>query len=113
MLKRILPRSVTYTKDELRRDEEFLFGQPPHEVSPFVDVLARFLVAFLIGALLVVPTLVMRLPNVNVVKSLCTVLFVSLDIRGCSFGVLKGEKYGYLDRHCYLCGSPCGFRWNV
>lgn len=83
MLKRILPRSVTYTKDEMRlRDEEFLFGQPPHEVSPFVDVLARFLVAFLGGALLVVPMLVMRLPNVNVVKSLCTVSLSVLIFAG-------------------------------
>jgi hypothetical protein len=38
-----------------------------------VDRLARFLVAFLGGAMLVVPMMVMRLPEVTVVKSLVTV----------------------------------------
>ncbi|KAK3295758.1 uncharacterized protein B0H64DRAFT_359659 [Chaetomium fimeti] len=73
-LKRFLPRSVAYTRGEMwRRTEEYLRGEPPEEVSLFVDVLARFLVAFLGGAMLVVPMLIMRLPEITVVKSLVTV----------------------------------------
>lgn len=74
LLKRHLPRALTYTPGDMRkRTEEYLAGEPPEEVSPFVDRLARFLVAFLGGAMLVVPMLVMRLPEVTVAKSLVTV----------------------------------------
>ncbi|KAH6843323.1 hypothetical protein B0I37DRAFT_215933 [Chaetomium sp. MPI-CAGE-AT-0009] len=74
MLKRHLPRSVTYTKYDIRnRTDEYFNNEPPEQVSPFVDRLARFLVAFLGGAMLVVPMMVMRLPEVTVVKSLVTV----------------------------------------
>ncbi|RFU76336.1 vit family domain-containing [Trichoderma arundinaceum] len=74
ILKAILPKSLTYTKREIkRRTPEFLEGQPPTEVSPFVDKLARFIVAFIGGAALVVPMLIMRLPEVTLTKSLVTV----------------------------------------
>lgn len=73
-LKRYLPRSLTYTRNDMwKRNEEYLSGEPPEEVSPFVDGLARFLVAFLGGTMLVVPMLIMRLPEITVVKSLVTV----------------------------------------
>jgi hypothetical protein len=72
-LKRVLPRSVTYTRNDMyRRNHEYLSGEPPEEISPFVDVLARFLVAFMGGALLIGPMLIMRLPNVSLAKSLIT-----------------------------------------
>ena len=38
----------------------------------YVDRLARFLVAFLGGAMLIVPMMIMRLPYVTVTKSLVT-----------------------------------------
>ncbi|KAH6849907.1 hypothetical protein B0I37DRAFT_403837 [Chaetomium sp. MPI-CAGE-AT-0009] len=73
-LKRSLPRSLTYTRSDMwKRNEEYLSGEPPEEISPFVDGLARFLVAFLGGTMLVVPMLIMRLPEITVVKSLVTV----------------------------------------
>ncbi|CEF85502.1 unnamed protein product [Fusarium graminearum] len=73
VLKRRLPRSMTYTSYDIRnRTEEYFNNEPPEQVSPLVDRLARFLVAFLGGAMLVVPMMVMRLPEVTVVKSLVT-----------------------------------------
>lgn len=73
-LKRILPQSLTYTqREQKRRMEEYFAGLPPEEVSPFVDKLARFIVAILGGTALVVPMLVMRLPEITLVKSLITV----------------------------------------
>ncbi|KAK8045525.1 hypothetical protein PG993_005549 [Apiospora rasikravindrae] len=53
---------------------EYLSGrEPPEEVSSFVDKLARFIVAFVGGTALVVPMLIMRLPDVTLTKSLVTV----------------------------------------
>jgi VIT1/CCC1 family predicted Fe2+/Mn2+ transporter len=49
-----------------------LGGHPPEEVSKFVDRLARFIVAVIGGAALIVPMLIMSLPHVNVTKSLVT-----------------------------------------
>jgi hypothetical protein len=63
-LKASLPRKLTYTDAELHvHDEEFLARKPPTTVSPFVDRLARFIVAFVGGASLVVPMLIMTLPH--------------------------------------------------
>lgn len=74
VLKALLPKTLTYTKREIkRRTTEFLKGEPPVEVSPFVDKLARFIVAFIGGSSLVVPMLIMRLPNITPTKSLVTV----------------------------------------
>ncbi|KAL2118598.1 hypothetical protein VTJ04DRAFT_8258 [Mycothermus thermophilus] len=82
-LKRHLPRSVTYTRREKwRRTEEYLRGEPPVEVFPAVDRLARFLVALIGGLSLVVPMLVMRLPYVDVTKSLVTVSVAVLLFAG-------------------------------
>ncbi|KAK0642147.1 hypothetical protein B0T16DRAFT_431649 [Cercophora newfieldiana] len=70
-LKRLLPRSLAYTQFDIHnRTEEYFNNEPPEQVSPFVDKLARFLVAFLGGAMLVVPMMIMRLPEVTLVKSL-------------------------------------------
>lgn len=43
----------------------------PEEISPFVDKLARLILAFGAGASLIVPVVIMRL-NTNVTKSLIT-----------------------------------------
>lgn len=73
LLSRILPKRITYTKAEKReRIEEYVKGEPPETVSPLVDKLARFLVALVGGASLVLPMLIMSLPQ-NLVKSLVTV----------------------------------------
>ncbi|KAF2998092.1 hypothetical protein E8E14_003927 [Neopestalotiopsis sp. 37M] len=73
-LKGLLPPSVTYSRSEKkRRSDEYLAKQPPEEVVPIVDRLARFIVAFLGGSSLVVPMLIMRLPGLTLAKSLITV----------------------------------------
>ncbi|KAK3342133.1 hypothetical protein B0T25DRAFT_636094 [Lasiosphaeria hispida] len=101
VLKRYLPRSVAYTPSDIRkRTEEFVAGESPEEVSPYIDSLARFLVAFLGGAMLVVPMLVMRLPEVTTTKSLvtvsaCVLLFAgALPVLFKAIGIsLQGEGY--------------------
>ncbi len=53
--------------------DEYLQRLPPETVSPFVDKLARFVIAFAGGAALVVPMLIMALPRMGKGKSLITV----------------------------------------
>jgi len=73
-LKAFLPRRLTYTKPEMdSRIDEYLHGLPPETVSPFVDRLTRFIIAFTGGAALVIPMLIMSLPSRNSTKSLITV----------------------------------------
>lgn len=73
-LKTVLPRRLTYTKDEMdRRLDEYLKGLPPETISPWIDKLTRFIIAFAGGASLVVPMLVMSLPSPHQAKSLITV----------------------------------------
>ena len=73
-LKAVLPRHLTYTKAEMdRRTDEYLHGLPPQTVSPFVDKLTRFIIAFTGGAALVVPMVIMSLPSLDRTKSLITV----------------------------------------
>ena len=75
-LKRILPKRLTFTK--LERDNRpisFKVGATPEELSPFVDGLARFLVAIRGGLGLGVPMLIMRLGE-NLTNSLITVSVV-------------------------------------
>ena len=67
----------------LRRDtNDFFTGKPPEEISPFVDRLARFIVAITGGLSLVVPMLVMRLgetlPKSLTTVSVAVVLFAAL-----------------------------------
>ena len=73
-LKARLPRRLTYTKEEMAsRIDEYLRDEPPQNVSPFVDKLARFIIAFTGGAALVVSMLIMSLPSIHRTKSLITV----------------------------------------
>ena len=53
--------------------DEYLRDDTPQNVSPFVDKLARFIIAFTGGAALVVPMLIMSLPSIQRTKSLITV----------------------------------------
>ena len=73
-LKAHLPRHLAYTKSEMdSRIDEYLQGLPPQTVSPLIDKLARFIIAFTGGAALVVPMLIMSLPSTSQIKSLVTV----------------------------------------
>ena len=53
------------------RSDDYYNGKPPVTMSPFVDRLARFIVAFTGGLSLVVPMLIMRIHQ-NSTKSLIT-----------------------------------------
>ena len=55
-----LPRRLTYSRTEmLNRIEQYLDDQPPQDISPLVDKTARFIIAFVGGAALLVPVLIM------------------------------------------------------
>ena len=72
-LKRVLPRNLTWTLEERERHDVWdLLSMEPEEISPFVDRLARFIVAITGGLSLVIPMLVMRLGE-TLPKSLTTV----------------------------------------
>ena len=53
--------------------DEYLQKLPPETVSPFVDELARFVIAFTGGVTVVVPMLIIALPRSSEGKSLITV----------------------------------------
>ena len=70
------------------RIDEYLGDLPPQNVSPFVDKLTRFIIAFTGGAALVVPMLIMSLPSIHRTKSLITVsLAVTLFAAMMSVGI--------------------------
>ena len=73
-LKRFLPNSLAWTQNEIERRYfvEYFSGMMPEDTSPFVDILARFMVAITGGLSLVIPMLVMRLDE-YLKKSLITV----------------------------------------
>ena len=73
-LRRVLPKNLTWANDERthRPAIEYILGEIPTDISPFVDTLARFIVAITGGLALVVPMLVMRLGE-TLPKSLTTV----------------------------------------
>ena len=73
-LKKVLPRNLTWSYEEFTRRsvEDYVEGKPPNEITPFVDTLARFIVAITGGLSLVIPMLVMRLGE-TLAKSLTTV----------------------------------------
>lgn len=58
---RWIPPHITYTESEhLRRIDNYFGGHPPEKVSPFVDKLARFIVAVAGGFSLIIPMIIMR-----------------------------------------------------
>ena len=73
-LRRVLPKSLTWSYKEFQRRDfnDYLEDKAPQEISPFVDTLARFIVAITGGLSLVIPMLVMRLGE-TLPKSLTTV----------------------------------------
>jgi VIT1/CCC1 family predicted Fe2+/Mn2+ transporter len=68
----LLPNHLTFSQEEKTyRPKEYASGQAPESVSPFVDRLTRFLIAFIGGAFLLVPMLVMAI-RPSTTKSLIT-----------------------------------------
>ncbi|KAI4664701.1 uncharacterized protein J4E79_002999 [Alternaria viburni] len=83
-----LPVYVTYSENERSdRLKEYEDGKEPKDVSPFVDYLARFLIAITGGLFLIVPMLIMAI-DTSQKKSLITVsLSVFWFALALSFGV--------------------------
>jgi hypothetical protein len=71
-LKAVLPKRLAYSKERSQSNVKNMFGKPPKEVSPFVDKLATFFIAFAGGVALIVPMVIMIL-NPSQAKSLITV----------------------------------------
>lgn len=68
-----LPRRLAFSRHEReKRGKECDEGQLPREVSEFVDVVARFIIAVAGGASLIVPMVIMAL-RPSLIKSLVTV----------------------------------------
>lgn len=68
-----LPKVLTFSSEEKgRRAREYHDGDPPHQVSTFVDRLARFLIALTGGGFLIGPMIIMAL-GPSMAKSLITV----------------------------------------
>ena len=61
-----------------RRIHEYRGRLPPEDVSPFVDVLGRFIIALTGGAALVVPIVIMSLPSMERDKTLIIASFAML-----------------------------------
>ena len=73
LLRSKLPHFLTYSDAEKKlRKREYVSRQPPEGVSPLVDRLARFIVAFVGGIALVGPMLIMSLSPTQT-KSVVTV----------------------------------------
>jgi hypothetical protein len=68
-----LPLFLSYDKRERldRVEGYYIRGEPPNGISTFVDRLARFIIAFISGASLIVPMVVMSLHK-SLKKSLIT-----------------------------------------
>lgn len=90
-LKTRLPNYLTFTGQELRRRGISYYNEVPQEISPFVDVFARFIVAFTGGLSLVVPMLIMRLGE-NLTKSLVTVSVAVLLFSGVTSIMFKASN---------------------
>ena len=73
LLKKLLPRSWSYSKEEKRRrvSDYYIDKKSPSGTSVLVDGLARFLIATASGASLIVPMVVMSLHK-SLTKSLIT-----------------------------------------
>lgn len=72
-LRKRLPLPLSHSREESRANlTKYLWGIPPVNYSPFVDRLARFLIAVGGGAALIVPMLIMSFQPLHT-KSLVTV----------------------------------------
>lgn len=74
--------------------DEYLQRLPPETVSPFVDKLARSVIAFAGEAALVIPMLVMALPRMNkrrslIIVSIAVTLFAAMISVGFEQTILR------------------------
>jgi hypothetical protein len=77
LLRKNLPSRLTWTKAEkLYNYQGYEDSQIPQTISPFVDKLARFIIAFVAGMSLVVPMLIMAVHT----ASLKTILVTSIAV---------------------------------
>jgi uncharacterized membrane protein YfcA len=79
-LRKSLPSSITWTEEQRQlRQDDFTDKKPPKNISPRVERLARFIVALLGGATLIVPMLVMSIHRSQtkslITTSVATILF--------------------------------------
>jgi hypothetical protein len=82
ILRRMLPRSLTYsTEEKRRRTLQYVKKKPPTEISSVVDLLARSTIAFVSGASLIVPMVIMSLGK-SLTKSLATTSIAVLILAG-------------------------------
>lgn len=88
-LGKILPERLITTAEEqnYKKHWRLLHSQPPMTISPFIDKLARFLIAIIAGATLVVPMLIMifdKSETKNIITVSAAVAIFSLVL---SFGI--------------------------
>ncbi|KAF5870901.1 uncharacterized protein Bfra_009456 [Botrytis fragariae] len=88
---RRLPDQSLIPREQLLRTDEYLKGEPPEQVSLFVDKLARFIVAFAGGLSLVAPMLIMRIEE-NLTKSLVTTSIAVVLFAGMTSLILRANN---------------------
>ncbi|CAD6452390.1 c0e3cb6f-56eb-401b-bcfe-d268996159bc [Sclerotinia trifoliorum] len=91
-LKARLPSRLAYTKrEQLLRTDELLKGEPPEQVSTFLDKLALFMVTFAGGLSLGGPMLMMRIGE-NLTKSLVTTSVAVVLFAGITSLILRANN---------------------
>ncbi|KAH7378609.1 hypothetical protein BKA64DRAFT_585735 [Cadophora sp. MPI-SDFR-AT-0126] len=92
-LRKYLLRSLSWTTEEKRlRRNDYYQGRPPHIYSTFVDRLARFIMAFVGGAALLIPMIIMVFDS-SLSKSLATTSVSVLLFAGfLSFGISASNQ---------------------
>ncbi|KAN0113254.1 hypothetical protein V8E51_006205 [Hyaloscypha variabilis] len=92
-LRKYLLRSLSWTKEEKRLNRnDYYQGRPPQIYSPFVDRFARFIMAFVGGAALLIPMIIMVF-DASLSKSLITTSVSVLLFAGfLSFGISASNQ---------------------
>jgi len=92
-LRKYLLRSLSWTREEKRlRRNDYYQGKPPKMYSPFVDRFARFIMAFVGGAALLIPMIIMVFDS-SLSKSLITTsVSVLLFAAFLSFGISASNQ---------------------
>ncbi|KAH6967932.1 hypothetical protein BKA56DRAFT_679066 [Ilyonectria sp. MPI-CAGE-AT-0026] len=87
-LRRWLPSRLSYSAQErLHRNKEYEEGQPPIEISPFVDKIVRLCMAILAILILVLPMCFMSLWPSKTNNLITAALFMVIFACGMSFGI--------------------------
>jgi VIT1/CCC1 family predicted Fe2+/Mn2+ transporter len=92
-LRKYLHKSLSWTKEEIRlRGNDYYQGRPPTIYSSFVDRLARFIMAFVGGAALLIPMAIMVF-NSSLNKSLITTCVAVILFAGfLAFGISASNQ---------------------